>query len=109
MKGLRAPSDGNVILEAFYRQLNSSGAYFYMQAHAHPHTQQIQCCDSRVKPHYRTIIYASIILLVLLYAIIWMLLQSIIDLIMVITDMITEYLRIWSAHSSNHRWEETTV
>ena len=39
-KGLRAPSDGNVILQAFYRHLNCPRAYLYMhtQAHAHPHT-----------------------------------------------------------------------
>ncbi len=110
-KGLRAPSDGNVILQAFYRHLNCPRAYLYMhmQAHAHPHTQQIQCCDSRVKPRYHTIIYAWIILLMLLYTIIWMLLQSIKGLIMAIIDMIIGYLLIWSAHSSNHRWEETTV
>lgn len=94
VKGLGAPSDGNVILEAFYRHLNSRGAYLYMHAHARPHTQQIQCCDSRVKPRYHTIIYASIILLMPLYTIIWTLLQSITGLIMAIIDMIIGYLLI---------------
>lgn len=108
-KGLRAPSDGNVILQAFYRHLNSPRAYLYMHTQAHTHAQQIQCCDSRVKPRYHAIIYAWIILLMLLYTIIWMLLQSIKGLIMAIIDMIIGYLLIWSAHSSNHRWEETTV
>lgn len=57
-KGLRAPSDGNVILQAFYRHLNSPRAYLYMHTQAHTHAQQIQCCDSRVKPRYHAIIYA---------------------------------------------------
>ena len=105
----RVKSDGNVILEAFYRNLNSPGAYLHMHTHAQPHTQQIQCCDSRVKPRYPTIIYASIILRMLLYSIIWLLLQSITGLIMAIIDIIIGYLLIRSAHSSNHRWEETTV
>lgn len=94
MKGLRAPSEGNVILEAFYRHFNSPGAYLYMHTHSHPHTQQIQCCDSRVKPHYHIIIYASIILLMPLYTIIWMPLQSITGLIMAITHVIIGYLLI---------------
>lgn len=40
-KGLRAPSDGNVILQAFYRHLNCPRAYLYMhtQAHAHAHNK----------------------------------------------------------------------
>lgn len=83
-----------MILEAFYRHFNSPRAYLYMHTHAHPRTQQIQCCDSRVKPRYHIIIYASIILLMLLYTIIWMLLQSITGLIMAIIDMIIGYLLI---------------
>lgn len=39
-KGLRASSDGNVILQAFYRHLNCPRVCLYMhtEAHAHPHT-----------------------------------------------------------------------
>lgn len=81
----------------------------HRRTHTHRHTQQIQCCDSRVKPCHHTIIYAWVILLMLLYTIICMVLQSIKGLIIAIIDMIIGYLLIWSAHSSNHRWEETTV
>lgn len=39
-KGLRASSDGNVILQAFYRRLNCPRVCLYMhtEAHARPHT-----------------------------------------------------------------------
>lgn len=39
-KGLRASSDGNVILQAFYRHLNCPRVCLYMhtEAHARPHT-----------------------------------------------------------------------
>lgn len=38
-EGLREPADGNVFLQAFYRQLNRPGRYLYMQTHTHTHNQ----------------------------------------------------------------------